>query len=160
MGRRSDLTNFETAKDVMSPDLQKYHIELLSHNNQKKEFWLCRKRIAQQGIWNDRFLDEAVNFPSPATTFDSLAYIDQLAHNSYFPEDHLDIGSHLMRRWGSDGWPNTYFPQICDQKKEDRILWALQGSNRRASGVSILLKLKQGIFNSIDVVKHFWRLDE
>ena len=89
-------------QDLMRQRQRVFHIELLSHNNQKKEdriLWALQGRAQagsiklKQGIWNERFLDEAVNFPSPLVhddLIDALAYIDQMAHNSYFAQDHLD----------------------------------------------------------------------
>lgn len=89
-------------QDLMRKRQRVFHIELLAHNNQKKEdriLWALQGRAQsgsiklKQGIWNERFIDEAVNFPSPLVhddLIDALAYIDQMAHNTYFPDEHLD----------------------------------------------------------------------
>jgi phage terminase large subunit-like protein len=87
---------------VMSPlgDLMRrrgrvFHIEPLSHNNQRKEdrvAWALEGRFANQMIslkkapWNERFIDEAANFPSSLVhddLLDALAYADQLAQVAY-----------------------------------------------------------------------------
>ena len=87
---------------VMSPlgDLMRrrgrvFHIELLSHNNQRKEdrlAWSLEGRFANQMIslkkapWNERFIDEAANFPSSLVhddLLDALSYADQIAQIAY-----------------------------------------------------------------------------
>ena len=87
---------------VMSPlgDLMRrrgrvFHIEPLSHNNQRKEdrvAWALEGRFANQMIslkkapWNERFIDEAANFPSSLVhddLLDALAYCDQIAQIAY-----------------------------------------------------------------------------
>ena len=87
---------------VMSPlgDLMRrrgrvFHIELLTHGNQKKEdrvAWSLEGRFANQmislrrGAWNERFIDEAANFPSTLVhddLLDALSYCDQIAQIAY-----------------------------------------------------------------------------
>jgi predicted phage terminase large subunit-like protein len=87
---------------VMSPlgDLMRrrgrvFHIELLTHGNQKKEdriAWALEGRFANQmislkrGAWNDTFIDEAANFPSTLVhddLIDALSYCDQIAQLAY-----------------------------------------------------------------------------
>ena len=87
---------------VMSPlgDLMRrrgriFHIELLSHGNQKKEdrlAWALEGRFAngmislKRGPWNERFVDEAANFPSTLVhddLLDALSYCDQIAQIAY-----------------------------------------------------------------------------
>jgi predicted phage terminase large subunit-like protein len=87
---------------VMSPlgDLMRrrgrvFHIELLTHGNQKKEdriAWALEGRFAngmislRRGAWNDTFIDEAANFPSTLVhddLIDALSYCDQIAQLAY-----------------------------------------------------------------------------
>lgn len=87
---------------VMSPlgDLMRrrgrvFHIELLTHGNQKKEdriAWALEGRFAngmislKRGAWNERFIDEAANFPSTLVhddLIDALSYCDQIAQLAY-----------------------------------------------------------------------------
>jgi phage terminase large subunit-like protein len=87
---------------VMSPlgDLMRrkgrlFHVELLTHGNQKKEdrlAWALEGRFANQmislkrGPWNETFIDEAANFPSALVhddLLDALAYCDQIAQIAY-----------------------------------------------------------------------------
>lgn len=95
---------------VMSPlmDLMKrtgrfFHIELLTHGNQKKNdriMWALQGRFENGFVtlnkseWNMKFLDQLFQFPDPLThddTVDALAYIDQLADVAYHV---LDDQSH------------------------------------------------------------------
>ena len=87
---------------VMSPlgDLMRrrgrvFHIELLTHGNQKKEdriAWALEGRFAngmislRRGAWNETFIDEAANFPSTLVhddLIDALSYCDQIAQLAY-----------------------------------------------------------------------------
>ena len=87
---------------VMSPlgDLMRrrgrvFHVELLTHGNQKKEdriAWALEGRFAngmislKRGSWNDTFIDEAANFPSTLVhddLIDALSYCDQIAQLAY-----------------------------------------------------------------------------
>ncbi|MEK9820456.1 MAG: terminase family protein [Pseudomonadales bacterium] len=94
---------------VMSPlgDLMRrrgrvFHIELLTHGNQKKEdriAWALEGRFAngmislRKGAWNDTFIDEAANFPSALVhddLIDALSYCDQIAQIAYLDGIELD----------------------------------------------------------------------
>ena len=87
---------------VMSPlgDLMRrrgrvFRIEMLTHGNQKKEdriAWSLEGRFANGMIqlkkapWNERFVDEAANFPSTLVhddLLDALSYADQVAQVAY-----------------------------------------------------------------------------
>lgn len=87
---------------VMSPlgDLMRrrgrvFHVELLTHGNQKKEdriAWALEGRFAngmislKRGSWNETFIDEAANFPSTLVhddLIDALSYCDQIAQLAY-----------------------------------------------------------------------------
>jgi predicted phage terminase large subunit-like protein len=87
---------------VMSPlsDLMRrrgrlFRVELLSHNNQRKEdriAWALAGRFENGMIslrkadWNVRFVDEASNFPSKLVhddLLDALSYCDQIAQIAY-----------------------------------------------------------------------------
>ena len=87
---------------VMSPlgDLMRrkgrvFRVELLTHGNQKKEdriSWALEGRFAngliqlKKGEWNERFVDEAANFPSTLVhddLLDALSYADQVAQIAY-----------------------------------------------------------------------------
>ncbi len=87
---------------VMSPlgDLMRrrgrvFHVELLTHGNQKKEdriSWALEGRFAngmislKRAAWNETFIDEAANFPSALVhddLIDALAYADQIAQIAY-----------------------------------------------------------------------------
>jgi phage terminase large subunit-like protein len=75
-----------------------FHIQLLTHGNQNKTariIWALQGRFENgqitlnRGDWNDQFLDELFQFPDQLThddLIDSLAYVDQLANESYFSE--------------------------------------------------------------------------
>lgn len=94
---------------VMSPlgDLMRrrgrvFHVELLTHGNQKKEdriAWALEGRFAngmislKRGPWNDAFIDEASNFPSTLVhddLIDALSYCDQIAQVAYLDGLELD----------------------------------------------------------------------
>ena len=94
---------------VMSPlgDLMRrrgrvFHVELLTHGNQKKEdriAWALEGRFANQMIslkkaaWNETFIDEAANFPSTLVhddLIDALSYCDQIAQLAYLDGIELD----------------------------------------------------------------------
>lgn len=98
---------------VMSPltDLMKrsgrfFHVELLTHGNQKKNdrvMWALQGRFENgfvtlgKGDWNMKFLDQLFQFPDPMThddLVDSLAYIDQLA----------DVAYHIFDEAYNDEW--------------------------------------------------------
>ena len=87
---------------VMSPmsDLMRrrgrlFRVELLTHGNQKKDdriAWALAGRFEnglvslRKGEWNERFCDEAANFPSTLVhddLLDALAYCDQMAQIAY-----------------------------------------------------------------------------
>ena len=87
---------------ILTPlsDLQRrsgrfFHIELLSHGNQKKTdriVWSLQGKFENgwiklnKGDWNAKFLDELFQFPDPLTNddlVDALSYIDQMAEESY-----------------------------------------------------------------------------
>ena len=87
---------------VMSPmsDLMRrrgrlFRVELLTHGNQKKDdriAWALAGRFEnglvslEKGEWNERFCDEAANFPSTLVhddLLDALAYCDQIAQIAY-----------------------------------------------------------------------------
>ena len=87
---------------VMSPlgDLMRrrgrmFHVELLTHGNQKKEdriAWALEGRFAngmislKKAAWNERLVDEAANFPSTLVhddLLDALSYCDQMAQIAY-----------------------------------------------------------------------------
>lgn len=87
---------------VMSPmsDLMRrrgrlFRVELLTHGNQKKDdriAWALAGRFEnglvslKKGEWNERFCDEAANFPSTLVhddLLDALAYCDQIAQIAY-----------------------------------------------------------------------------
>jgi predicted phage terminase large subunit-like protein len=87
---------------VMSPlsDLMRrkgrvFRIEQLTHGNNKKEdrvAWALEGRFAngliqlKKAEWNDRFVDEAANFPSTLVhddLLDALSYCDQVAQIAY-----------------------------------------------------------------------------
>jgi predicted phage terminase large subunit-like protein len=94
---------------VMSPlgDLMRrrgrvFHIELLTHGNQKKEdriAWALEGRFAngmislKKAAWNETFIDEAANFPSTLVhddLIDALSYADQIAQIAYLDGIELD----------------------------------------------------------------------
>lgn len=77
--------------DIMRRQHRVFHIELLSHGNQKKTdriLWALQGRFEhgkiklKRGEWNAKFADEAAAFPSQLVhddLLDALAYIDQMA---------------------------------------------------------------------------------
>lgn len=90
---------------IMSPlaDLQRRHqrffrVDLLTHGNQKKTdriIWALQGRFENGYItlnkadWNEKFLDQLFQFPDALThddLIDALAYVDQMATESYFTD--------------------------------------------------------------------------
>lgn len=81
--------------DLMRRKGRMFHIELLTHGNQKKEdriSWSLEGRFAngmislRKAAWNARFIDEAANFPSTLVhddLLDALSYCDQMAQIAY-----------------------------------------------------------------------------
>ena len=81
--------------DLMRRRGRVFHIELLTHGNQKKEdriAWALEGRFAngmislKRGPWNETFTDEAANFPSTLVhddLLDALSYCDQIAQIAY-----------------------------------------------------------------------------
>jgi predicted phage terminase large subunit-like protein len=81
--------------DLMRRKGRMFHIELLTHGNQKKEdriAWALEGRFAngmislKKAAWNDRLVDEAANFPSTLVhddLIDALSYADQMAQIAY-----------------------------------------------------------------------------
>lgn len=81
--------------DIMRRRGRLFRVELLTHGNQKKEdriCWALEGRFAngliqlKKGPWNERFVDEAANFPSTLVhddLLDALAYADQMAQIAY-----------------------------------------------------------------------------
>ena len=88
--------------DLMRRKGRMFHIELLTHGNQKKEDRLCwalEGRFAngmislKKAAWNNRFIDEAANFPSTLVhddLIDALSYCDQMAQIAYLDGIELD----------------------------------------------------------------------
>ena len=88
--------------DIMRRKGRMFRIELLTHGNQKKEdriAWALEGRFANNLIqlkkadWNDRFVDEAANFPSALVhddLIDALSYCDQMAQLAYLDGIELD----------------------------------------------------------------------
>ena len=89
-------------QDLMRRTHRVFHIELLSHGNQRKQdriLWALQGRFEhgkiklKEGDWNIAFVDEASAFPSQLVhddLLDSLAYIDQMAlvpYDSFSMED-------------------------------------------------------------------------
>ena len=82
-------------QDVMRRTARVFHIELLSHGNQKKEdriLWALQGRFEhgkvklKTGDWNMDFVDQCSAFPSKLVhddLIDALAYIDQMAQVPY-----------------------------------------------------------------------------
>ena len=85
-------------QDMMRKRSRYFAIQLLTHGNQKKTdriMWALQGRFEHgqitlaKGDWNMKFLDQLFQFPNPLThddLIDSLAYIDQLAKESYGAE--------------------------------------------------------------------------
>ena len=85
-------------QDQMRREHRVFHIELLTHGNQKKEdriLWALQGKSQhgmihlKKGKWNADFIDEAIQFPSRMAhddMIDALAYIDQLYQKSYRKE--------------------------------------------------------------------------
>jgi len=82
-------------QDIMRRTARVFHIELLSHGNQKKEdriLWALQGRFEhgkvklKTGDWNMDFVDQCSAFPSKLVhddLIDALAYIDQMAQVPY-----------------------------------------------------------------------------
>ena len=87
---------FSPLNDMMRRTARIFRLEPLSHGNQKKAdrvLWALAGRFEnglvhlKKGDWNQRFEDEAGNFPSALVhddLIDSLSYIDQMAQVPYF----------------------------------------------------------------------------
>lgn len=81
--------------DLMKRSGKFFHIDVLSHGNQKKTdriMWALQGRFENgfitlgKGDWNMKFLDQLFQFPDNLThddLVDSLAYIDQIAQIAY-----------------------------------------------------------------------------
>ena len=81
--------------DLMRRKGRMFHVELLTHGNQKKEdriSWALEGRFAngmislRKAAWNERLVDEAANFPSTLVhddLLDALSYCDQMAQIAY-----------------------------------------------------------------------------
>ena len=81
--------------DMMRRKGRVFRVEQLTHGNQKKQdriAWSLEGRFHNQliqlkkGPWNDRFVDEAANFPSTLVhddLLDALSYCDQIAQIAY-----------------------------------------------------------------------------
>jgi phage terminase large subunit-like protein len=88
--------------DLMRRRGRLFRVELLTHGNQKKEdriAWALAGRFEngmislKKGDWNERFVDEASNFPSTLVhddLIDALAYADQIAQIAYLDGIELD----------------------------------------------------------------------
>jgi len=82
-------------QDQMRRENRIFHIELLSHGNQKKEdriLWALQGKAQhgmihlKKGDWVSDFMDEAIQFPSKMAhddMIDALSYVDQLYQQSY-----------------------------------------------------------------------------
>lgn len=82
-------------QDIMRRTCRLFHIEQLSHGNQRKTdriAWALAGRFEngmvhlKKGDWNERFVDEAANFPSVLVhddLLDALSYCDQIAQVAY-----------------------------------------------------------------------------
>ena len=87
---------FSPLKDHMRRTARVFRLEPLSHGNQKKEdriLWALAGRFENNMVhlkkadWNQRFEDEAGNFPSALVhddLIDALSYVDQMAQVPYF----------------------------------------------------------------------------
>ena len=92
-------------QDTMRRKSRLFVIDLLTHGNQKKTdriAWALAGRFEnglihlKKGPWNERFIDEAANFPSALVhddLLDALSYCDQIAQVAY-----LD-GIELQDEW-------------------------------------------------------------
>ena len=81
--------------DLMRRKGRVFRVEQLTHGNNKKEdrvAWALEGRFAngliqlKKADWNDRFVDEAANFPSTLVhddLLDALSYCDQVAQIAY-----------------------------------------------------------------------------
>jgi len=89
-------------QDTMRRKSRLFVIDLLTHGNQKKTdriAWALAGRFEnglihlKKGPWNDRFIDEAANFPSALVhddLLDALSYCDQIAQIAYLDGIELD----------------------------------------------------------------------
>ena len=94
-------------QDLMRSRARHLNIQLLTHGNQRKTdriMWALQGRFEHgkiklaSGYWNAKFLDQLFQFPNPLThddLIDALAYIDQLATESYSDDD---------EEWTDDEW--------------------------------------------------------
>lgn len=88
-----------------------FRVDLLSHGNKKKTdriIWALQGRFENgyvtlnEGDWNTEFLDQLFQFPDDKThddLVDALAYIDQLATESYFTDweaDEVEIDDDII----------------------------------------------------------------
>jgi predicted phage terminase large subunit-like protein len=88
--------------DLMRRYSRYFNVVELSHGNKKKTdriMWALQGRFENgliklnKGDWTAQFLDELFQFPDKLThddMVDALAYIDQLAQESYFYDDYED----------------------------------------------------------------------
>jgi len=89
--------------DIMRRTHRLFHIEMLSHGNQKKQdriLWALQGRFEHNKIklkrsldWNATFADEAAAFPSQLVhddLLDALSYIDQMAIVPYAADFEVD----------------------------------------------------------------------
>lgn len=100
-------------QDMMRRHGRFFRIELLTHGNQNKEARILAAlqmrmehgRITlNTGEWNEKFMDELLNFPTPLVTddlVDSLAYIDQMAHEGYVDIEDLEIDNFEALDWAA-----------------------------------------------------------
>jgi len=88
--------------DMMRRKGRVFRVEQLTHGNQKKQdriAWSLEGRFHNQLIqlkkapWNERFVDEAANFPSTLVhddLLDALSYCDQIAQIAYLDGIEID----------------------------------------------------------------------
>lgn len=89
-------------QDLMARKGRFFTVELLSHGNQKKIdriVWALQGKFENGWVtlnkaeWNAQFLDQLFQFPDPLThddMIDALAYIDQLASETYLDADEFE----------------------------------------------------------------------
>ena len=85
-------------QDQMRREHRVFHIQLVSHNNEKKQdriLWALQGKAQhgyihlKKGKWNADFIDEAIQFPSKLAhddMIDALSYISQLVTTTYREE--------------------------------------------------------------------------
>jgi predicted phage terminase large subunit-like protein len=85
-------------QDQMRREHRVFHIQLVSHNNEKKQdriLWALQGKAQhgyihlKKGKWNEDFIDEAIQFPSKMThddMLDALSYVSQLVTTTYREE--------------------------------------------------------------------------